>query len=83
MPSGVSALCFDAQDPHGDVALLPPDDTGFRIRCNPTDVPKQGRNQIHVDLTSTSWDQQWETVARALSLGAEAQCPRPRITGRL
>ncbi len=56
-------------DPHEGVTLLPVDDTGFRIRFVPTDRPKSGRNQIHFDLTSSSLEDQQETVARALSLG--------------
>ena len=49
--------------------LLPSDDTGFRLRFMPTDAQKSGQNQIHLDLTSTSLDNQQETVARALALG--------------
>ncbi len=59
-----------AQDPVGAVALLPDDDTGFRLRFQPTDVPRNGRNQMHVDLTSSSPQTQDATVARALERGA-------------
>jgi predicted enzyme related to lactoylglutathione lyase len=52
------------------VALLPNDDTGFRIRFLPTQEPKAGPNRMHFDLTSTSLDDQQETVARSLRLGA-------------
>lgn len=59
-----------ADDPHdADVALLPPDDTGFRIRLLATDQEKAGPNHAHFDLTSTSLEGQQETVARALELG--------------
>ncbi len=58
-----------ADDSHG-VALLPSDDTGFRIRFPPTREPKTGPNQMHFDLTSRSFDDQQETVARSLALGA-------------
>ncbi len=51
------------------VALLPTDDTGFRLRFLPTDEPKTRRNQIHLDLTSASADAQDGTVARVLELG--------------
>ncbi len=57
------------EDPRGGVALLPPDDTGFRIRFAPTGEPKSGPNQMHVDLTSASPEEQQQTVARALALG--------------
>ena len=56
-------------DPDAGVALLPPDGTGFRLRFLPTDEPKLRRNQIHLDLTSTSPEAQEATVARALELG--------------
>jgi catechol 2,3-dioxygenase-like lactoylglutathione lyase family enzyme len=59
-----------ADDPPGGVVLLPNDDTGFRIRFLPTERPKTGPNQMHFDLTSTSLDDQRQTVARALELGA-------------
>jgi catechol 2,3-dioxygenase-like lactoylglutathione lyase family enzyme len=54
----------------GDHTLVPTDDTGFRIRFEPTQEPKTGPNQMHFDLTSTSLDDQRRTVARALALGA-------------
>lgn len=85
MTSRLLALCFDANDPErlaefwggvlgweradDDIALVPNDDTGFRLRFAPTDVPKLGRNRIHFDLTSTSLENQQETVARVLELG--------------
>ena len=56
-------------DPRGGVALLPADDTGFRIRFQPADVVKTGQNQMHFDLTSGSLDDQRATVDRALALG--------------
>jgi hypothetical protein len=57
-------------DGSGDViGLLPPDDTGFRLRFPRTLEPKVGPNQFHFDLTSQSAEEQQETVARVLSLG--------------
>lgn len=58
-----------AASPHGEVELLPADDTGFRIRFLPSEQQKIGQNQMHFDLTSTSLEDQQETVARALRLG--------------
>ena len=52
-----------------DIALLPSDDTGFRIRFLPSQEPKTVLNRIHLHLTSTSLDDQQSTVARALGLG--------------
>jgi predicted enzyme related to lactoylglutathione lyase len=57
-------------DPRAGVTLLPRDDTGLRIRFVPTKEPKSGQNHMHFDLTSTSLEEQQQTVARALGLGA-------------
>lgn len=54
----------------GDVAILPPDPGGFRIRFLASQEPKTRQNQAHFDLTSTSPEDQLQTVARALELGA-------------
>ncbi|MFD1538939.1 VOC family protein [Nonomuraea guangzhouensis] len=56
-------------DPHEGITLLPNDDTGFRIRCLPTEEKKTEPNQIHFDMTSNHADQE-RTVERALALGA-------------
>jgi hypothetical protein len=59
-------------EPVGDtegIALLPSDDTGFRIRFLPTHEQKTAQNTMHFDLTSTSPQDQEQTVARALALG--------------
>jgi predicted enzyme related to lactoylglutathione lyase len=57
-------------DPQGGVTLLPADDTGFRLRFVHSTEPKSGPNPVHFDLTSTSLEDQQQTVARALGLGA-------------
>ncbi|NYH55172.1 putative enzyme related to lactoylglutathione lyase [Nocardiopsis arvandica] len=57
-------------DPGEGVTLVPTDDTGFRIRFVDTREQKSGPNQMHFDLTSTSLDDQRQTVARSLELGA-------------
>ena len=54
--------------PHG-IALPPSGASGFRIRFLPTEARKVGQNQIHFDLTSTSLEDQQQTVAKALELG--------------
>jgi catechol 2,3-dioxygenase-like lactoylglutathione lyase family enzyme len=51
-------------------ALLPSDDTAFPLRFVPTEEQKTGQNRMHFDLTSTSLEDQQETVARSLQLGA-------------
>ncbi len=58
-----------ADDSADGIALLPSDDTGFRLRFLATDDPKVGQNQMHFDLTSTSMEDQQATVARVLDLG--------------
>jgi predicted enzyme related to lactoylglutathione lyase len=62
-------LNWELTDDDG-VALLPSDDTGFRLRFLPSQERKVGQNQAHFDLTSTSLDAQRQTVTRALELGA-------------
>src|SRR6478735_11177257 len=54
----------------GGFALLPSDDTGFRMEFFPTSNESRGPNQIHFHLTSTSLDDQQQTVTRAVGLGA-------------
>ena len=49
--------------------LLPSDGTEFRIEFFPTQDPKTGPNQMHFDLTSSSLEDQQQTVERALELG--------------
>ncbi|QZY29885.1 VOC family protein [Nocardioides coralli] len=56
-------------DDEGVVSLLPADDTGFQLDFAPSEEPRRGPNQIHLDLTSNLSAQE-ETVARALALGA-------------
>jgi predicted enzyme related to lactoylglutathione lyase len=59
-----------AEDSRAGVALLPVDDTGFRLRFVPSDQVKVGPNPMHFDVTSTSLADQEETVTRAIELGA-------------
>jgi len=85
MTSHLVALCFDAIDPDrlarfwagvldreiadDGLTLLPSDSTGFGIEFQLTHEQKVGPNQMHLHLTSTSFDDQQSTVARALGLG--------------
>src|SRR4051812_35333830 len=52
------------------IELVPTDDTGFRIRLVPSRHRKGGQNSMHFDLTSSSLDDQRQSVAKALELGA-------------
>lgn len=56
--------------PDGEgAALVPRDGTGYRIRLVASGSRKPGPNRIHLDLTSSTDDDQRATVARALDLG--------------
>ncbi len=57
-------------DPDAGIALLPSDDTGFRLRFQARPEQKVGSNQMHLDLTSRSLSGQQQIVATALDLGA-------------
>ena len=54
---------------HGFSTLVPGDDTEFQLIFLPSEEEKRGPNQMHFDLTSTSLEDQQQTVARALELG--------------
>ncbi|MCZ4119937.1 VOC family protein [Streptomyces sp. H39-S7] len=58
-------------DSRDGVGLLPSDDTGFRLRFLPSQERKLGQNRMHFDLTSTSLEDQQQTVTRALELGGQ------------
>ncbi|HEX6237530.1 MAG TPA: VOC family protein, partial [Acidimicrobiales bacterium] len=47
-----------------EVDLVPTDGTSFRIVLRRVPERKLGRNRIHLDLTSTSLDDQRESVSR-------------------
>ncbi len=60
-----------SDDPADGIELLPGDGTGFRLRVLPTHALKVMPNRTHLDLTSTTIEDQRQTVARALDLGAQ------------
>ncbi|HLL50186.1 MAG TPA: VOC family protein [Thermomicrobiales bacterium] len=53
-----------------EIGLVPTDDTRFRILFLPVPEKKVGRNRFHLDLTTTSIDDQKEMVGRLVELGA-------------
>ena len=53
-----------------EVALVPTDGTAFRIEFQRVPERKAGQNRMHLDLTTTSLDDQQESVAKLLELGA-------------
>jgi len=58
------------EETDGVVSLVPTDNTTFAIDFAPVPEQKVGKNRIHLDLTTTSIDDQTETVARLVELGA-------------
>jgi predicted enzyme related to lactoylglutathione lyase len=58
-----------ADDPDQGTVVPPGDHPGPRLRFVPTTATKDAQNLLHFDLTSTSLDDQRETVERALRLG--------------
>jgi len=52
------------------ISLVPTDDTRFEILFGSVPEKKAAKNRLHIDLTTTSIDDQEETVARLVELGA-------------
>jgi hypothetical protein len=65
------ALRWDVGDEtDGVVGLVPTDGTRFRIEFGRVPEPKRAdANRLHLDLTTTSLDDQTETVERLIALG--------------
>jgi len=65
------ALQWDIHDgDRGGIGLVPTDDTRFRILFRPVTEAKTGQNRVHLDLTTTSIEDQNGTVERLVELGA-------------
>ncbi|MZD06200.1 VOC family protein [Streptomyces sp. SID5785] len=62
----------------GDAEVLPAGADGYLLRFVPGQEPRTGRNRAHFDLTSSSAQDQRDTVDRALAHGA-----RPLDVGQL
>jgi predicted enzyme related to lactoylglutathione lyase len=54
----------------GEIGLSPTDGTTFGILFEPVNETKVGKNLIHLDLTTTSIEDQKESAARLVALGA-------------
>lgn len=65
-----AALGWELGDSDGEVALLPTDDTRFGILFESIAEQKMGQNNIHLDLTTTSIEDQNGLVERLIGLGA-------------
>ena len=62
---------WDLDDEADDeVGLVPTDDTTFRMVFRAVPVAETARNRMHLDLTTTSLDDQRASVARLVDLGA-------------
>ena len=65
------ALRWDIGETTDDeVVLVPTDETSFGILFGLVPERKSSQNRIHFDLTTTSLDDQNDTVARLLEIGA-------------
>ena len=85
MASSIHALAFAAGDPArlaqfwggvldrevAGTSLLPRSNAEIPIRFDHTSEARIEPNQMHFDLTSSSWDDQRATVDKAISLGAD------------
>ncbi|NGO72183.1 VOC family protein [Streptomyces boncukensis] len=60
-----------ADDFYDGVALMSGNAAGYRLGFRPAQAQKAAQNRLHFDLTSSSPEDQQETVARALGLGAQ------------
>jgi predicted enzyme related to lactoylglutathione lyase len=65
-----AALGWELDESDGEIALTPTDGTRFGILFEPTLEKKTGQNNIHLDLTSTSLEDQHDLVDRLIGLGA-------------
>jgi predicted enzyme related to lactoylglutathione lyase len=69
-PFWAAALGWDVRvESTGEVGLVPTDGTRFGIIFRPVPETKTAKNLIHLDLTTTSADDQTESVERLLALG--------------
>jgi catechol 2,3-dioxygenase-like lactoylglutathione lyase family enzyme len=66
-----AALGWEIHDENGDeIDLVPTDGTRFGVRFDRVADKKASQNRLHLDLTTTSIDDQNEIVARLIELGA-------------
>ena len=68
--SGVLGL-ERVDDSYDGVALLSGNEAGYRLGFRPSQTQKAAQNRLHFDLTSSSLEDQQETVARGLDFGAQ------------
>lgn len=69
-PFWANALRWEIDDEnHDEIGLVPTDDTRLRIVFQRVREPKAGKNRVHLDLTTTSIDDQRDMVERLVGLG--------------
>ena len=66
-----SLLGWEVTDDDDGFELIPTDGTGYHLGFYPSENAKTGQNQMHFDLTSSTPEEQDQTVSRALELGAQ------------
>jgi predicted enzyme related to lactoylglutathione lyase len=64
-----AALHWDIDETDDEIGLVPTDGTRFGILFEPVPEPKVGANRLHLDLTTTSIEDQQESAARLIELG--------------
>jgi len=64
------ALGWEIDDSDGNTALIPTDNTGFIIIFEQVSSRKAGQNNVHLDLTTTSIEDQQDSVIDLLGAGA-------------
>ena len=65
-----AALRWDVDATPDGIALVPTDGTRFGIQFRPVPGAKAGPHRLHLDLTTSSVEDQEQTVAGLLGLGA-------------
>ncbi len=64
------ALRWETDETDGEIGLVPTDGTRFQILFEPVPEQKAGINRLHLDLTTASVEDQDDTVASLVELGA-------------
>jgi predicted enzyme related to lactoylglutathione lyase len=64
-------LRWEITDDEDGFELVPTDGTHYRVNFYPSQETKTGQNQMHLDLTSSTPEEQQRTVTRALELGGQ------------
>ena len=77
-----NALGWDLRADEVGIGLAPTDPTTFQLTLRSVVDAKIGQNRIHFDLTTTSSDDQADTVAQLLAIGARHADIGPALQSR-